>query len=293
MLPPEERLSRPKAGLSLMNTPDFAAAAKSLFEAGMVDALEWSFEIGWSKSNPLPSWTEGLLYFFSSEGALYGHGVSGSLLSAGWTPRQKKWLQQISLDVQRWPCRGVSEHFGWMTARGWQAGPPLPPPMIDATLQAGRRGLRRLREMTDTQVGLENLALAMSQRDVWDQGPFLEALLSDVDGYLVLDLHNLWCQVVNYGVNFMELLDTYPTRRVRVIHVSGGSWASVTGGRWRRDTHDGEVPAPVMALLPLALQRCRRTEVVILERLGGTIRTQGQAQRFQKDYSVIWEMVNG
>jgi len=276
-----------------MNTPDFAAAAKSLFEAGMVDALEWSFEIGWSERNPLPPWTESLLDFFSSEDALYGHGVSGSLLSATWTPRQEAWLQRVAEDIQRWPCRGVSEHFGYMAAEGWEAGPPLPVPFVEPALQAGRRGLRRLREVAGAQVGLENLALAMGLRDVWDQGPFLEALLSEVDGYLVLDLHNLWCQVVNYGVSFLELLDTYPTRRVRVIHVSGGSWATAAGGRWRRDTHDGEVPAPVMALLPMALQRCRRTEVVILERLGGTIRTQHEAERFQQDYAAIWEMVNG
>ena len=64
-------------------------------------------------------------------------------------------------------------------------------------------------------------------------------------------------------------------------------------GRVRRDTHDGPVPEEVFELLALALRICPRAEAVILERMGGTIRSETDAARFRGDFrrmaEVVWE----
>lgn len=54
-------------------------------------------------------------------------------------------------------------------------------------------------------IGLENLALAFTASDVRDQGQFLDDLLAPFDGFLVLDLHNLYCQLVNFDQDLQPL----------------------------------------------------------------------------------------
>ena len=94
---------------------------------------------------------------------------------------------------------------------------------------------------------------------------------ASVDGFLVLDLHNLWCQMCNFGLTAEELLATLPLHRLQSIHVSGGSWAHAAGRRIRRDTHDDAVPEAVLTLLKAALRRRPGPCDVIVERLGSTI----------------------
>jgi uncharacterized protein (UPF0276 family) len=74
-------------------------------------------------------------------------------------------------------------------------------------------GVDRLRRMHRaaggaTPVGLENLALAMGMDDVLNQGPFLAAMLDQLgdQGMMLLDLHNLYCQIVNFDLSAEEAM---------------------------------------------------------------------------------------
>ena len=262
-----------RVGLSLMHSEDFRRATESLFKSGAVEVLEWSFDTGWG--GVLPPWTEALICEFSDQGRLLGHGVTFSVLSAQWTARQETWLGQLALETSRRQYRHVSEHFGFMAGGDFHQGAPLPVPLCEETLRVGREGLARLAAACHLPVGFENLAFAFGPRDVADQGRFIEQLLAPVDGFLLLDLHNIYCQACNFDVSGEKLIDSYPLDRVRELHVSGGSWSDVSaelgGGRIRRDTHDGPLPRDVLPLVRHALANCPHVEAVIFERLGGTI----------------------
>jgi uncharacterized protein (UPF0276 family) len=60
--------------------------------------------------------------------------------------------------------------------------------------------------------------------------------------------------------------------------------------RFRRDTHDGDVPDPVHALLEAAVPRCPGLEVVVLERLGATLVGEDAARRLQDDFRHVREI---
>jgi uncharacterized protein (UPF0276 family) len=290
----------PLVGLSLMLEEDFVRASLPLFEAGEVDVLEWSFDVGWSLPT-LPDWADGLLQHYSQQGRLLGHGVTFSPLSAAWTERQEQWLAQLANELERRQYLHVSEHFGFMTAGDFHRSAPLPVPLCDASLRLGQARLRQLQERTSAPVGLENLAFAFGHEDVASQGQFLDQLLAPVDGFLLLDLHNLYCQSCNFGLSRSELLDLYPLERVRELHVSGGSWSRVqpdhvrpgndSPPRVRRDTHDESVPAEVFAALPEALARCPNVTAVILERLGGTFRGPQDEAAFGDDFRRLCTIV--
>ena len=296
-------MARPLCTISLMLEADFRAAILPLLEAGEVDALEWSFDVGWS----LDEWPAGvseLLDFYASQGRLLGHGVTFSPLSGAWHDRQQLWLDRLKGEVARRDYAHVSEHFGFMTAGDFHQSAPLPVPRDAATLALGQRRLEALAEAAGVPVGLENLGFAFGPRDVAEQGPFLDELLRPVDGFLLLDLHNLYCQAANFDTPGKHLMESYPLDRVRELHVSGGSWSESTlepeAGPIRRDTHDDAVPEEVFALLEHALKICPDVRYVTMERLGQTL-TEGQdadgddtsAERFRQDFRRMRQIVSG
>lgn len=278
----------PWVGLSLMTEDDFRVAASPLFAGGEVDVLEWSFDAG---RRPVPAWAEALLDHYAGEGRLFGHGVHYSPFSARWEPRQQSWLEALGRELSRRRYARVSEHYGFMTAAPYVRGAPLPVPRDRASLQVGRERLDRMRAVLSTggtcPLGLENLALAWSRDEALAHGAFLDDVLTHDDDFIVLDVHNLYCQTENFGLSPDELLATFPAARVGELHVSGGSVLPAwPGGRdeVRCDTHDHAVPACVFDLLERALARFPNVRAVVFERLGGTIRTVEDAEALRSDF---------
>jgi uncharacterized protein (UPF0276 family) len=266
----------------------FRAASTPLFEAGLVDVVEWSIDIPWGFDEfRVPEWAEAVCDLYANAGRLYGHGVAFSALSARWERRQEQWLERLGRELARRSYVHVTEHFGFLSAEGFLPSAPLPVPMTEGAVRVGREALGRLADVVGGPVGLENLAPTLGSRDAEDQGAFLEALLAPVDGFLILDLHNVYCQSECLGVPLQTLLERLPLHRVREIHVAGGSlWRPPTdsGRVLRRDTHDGPIPEAVFELLPVALRRCEGAEVVIFERFVDTLGDPEIAMQFQEDF---------
>ena len=284
----------PKVGLSILPERDLRVAQLPLFADGLVEAIEWTIDTEFEGS--VPDWVEALLDHYGSAGALYAHGVQYSPLSGVFEARQSRWLERASRALGRRPYRHLSEHFGFTTVPGLARGTPLPVPFVPGAVAIGRERLVSLQEAASgAPVGLENLALAMSRDDVFVHGEFLDQLLEPTDGFLLLDLHNLYCQAQNFDVSADELVRAMPLHRVREIHVSGGSWSAVNtpaGPRpFRRDTHDGAIPSDVFAMLAFALPRCPRLEVVFVERLGQTLQESGEVGRYREDYQRVRAIV--
>jgi uncharacterized protein (UPF0276 family) len=250
--------------------------------------------VGWPPA-VVPGWADNLLTAYSDAGALVGHGVSFSPLSAGVDEYQRSWLTLLRQEFCARRYRHLSEHFGFSTTRNFHQSAPLPVPLTPATLTLGQDRLRQLAAAAGVPIGLENLAFAFSVRDVEEQGRFLDRLLAAVAGFVVLDLHNLYCQSMNFHKPLEALLAGYPLKRVRELHVAGGSWSqsesSPASPQIRRDTHDQPVPKELFAWLPYVLQRCPDVEVVILERMGGTL-TEADDEAFRRDFRRLREVVH-
>jgi len=87
---------------------------------------------------------------------------------------------------------------------------------------------------------------------------------------LLLDLHNLYANLTNFGGDASAFLNQLPTDRIRAIHLAGGRWIATVDGQAHRllDDHRHDVPDPVYALLTEVARRVRGPLVVILERDG-------------------------
>lgn len=111
--------------------------------------------------------------------------------------------------------------------------------------------------------------------------------MEPVNGFIILDLHNLYCQLHNFNIEFDDIIHFYPLHRVREIHLSGGSWENskiIPGKKIRRDTHDDAVPGEVFHLLELSISKCPCLKYVVLEQLGNGLNTAQSRTMFQQDF---------
>lgn len=265
---------------------DILAASLPLLEESRVEAIEWSFDALF-KVQEVPEWFLELLSAFSKEGRLVGHGVFFSLFSARWMPEQEAWLQHLQRTAKTFRFDHVTEHFGFMTGKDFHRGAPLNIPYTPTTLAVGRDRLQRIQAACCCPVGLENLAFSYSLDEVKEHGEFLDRLLSPVNGFIILDLHNLYCQLRNFDLSFDELIRLYPLDKVREIHISGGSWEDsnvLPGKKVRRDTHDDAVPADVFQLLKTVIPQCPHLKYVVLEQLGNALRTSESRLAYYEDF---------
>jgi uncharacterized protein (UPF0276 family) len=261
-------------------------AALPLFEQEKIEAIEWSFDTIY-KRKEVPDWFYELLQVYSQEHRLIGHGVFFSLFSGKWSESQSEWLKQLKDLCKTFHFDHITEHFGFMTGANFHTGAPMSIPFTPATLAIGRDRLARIYDACACPVGLENPAFSYTLEEVKRHGAFLEALLAPLNGFIILDLHNLYCQTHNFDLPVDALLALYPLDRVREIHISGGSWdqtAIEPEKMVRRDTHDEGVPAEVFQFLEYALPRCPNLKFVVLEQLGIGLRTEDSRALFQADF---------
>jgi uncharacterized protein (UPF0276 family) len=274
-------------GIALYPTYEACVAAYPLIETGLVDALEWTVDVAFGEE--LPDWVTVPLDRFDDRGQLYGHGVTLSPTSR-FDEASIAWLTEVARDRRSY--RHVTEHWGFSRTRGITDGAPLPLPASEAVVAVTAHALRALREVVRAPVGLENLALALSPDELTSQPAMIARTLDIVDGVLLLDLHNLWCQAVNFERDVRELALLYPLARVRQIHVAGGRWSpSSYGDRVRRDTHDGWVPHEVLELLAWIVPRCPALDVVVLERIPDALADESMHPAFRDELRTIRDVV--
>ena len=261
-------------------------AALPLFESENVAAIEWSFDTLYNRRN-IPDWFVQLLEIYSREKRLIGHGVYFSLFLAKWTDQQQQWLNHLEKISRHFHFDHITEHFGFMTGEDFHKGAPMSVAFTQSALEIGIDRLKRIHLACNRPVGIENLAFAYSIDDVKNHGDFLRALVEPVNGFIILDLHNVFCQVKNFEVSFQEILEMYPLDRVREVHISGGSWDTseiIPSKQIRRDTHDDAVPEEVFDFLKTALTKCINVKYVVMEQLGNGLETEESRFRFQNDF---------
>ena len=270
------------------------SAALPLFEAEKIQAIEWSFDTLF-KFRSIPDWFIELLKTFGNENRLIGHGVYYSLFSGAWSKEQQDWLKHLEEVSAAFKFDHISEHFGFMTGEDFHHGAPISIPFTPATLAIGRDRLKRMYYSCKCPVGLENLAFSYSMEEVKKHGEFLDQLVEPVNGFIILDLHNLYCQSHNFNIEPDDIIHLYPLHRVREIHISGGSWENshiIPGKKIRRDTHDNAVPGKVFHLLELSIRKCPHVKYVVLEQLSNGLDTANKKKLFRQDFIKLNTIVN-
>jgi uncharacterized protein len=195
------------------------------------------------------------------------HGVSLGLASsepvAGWR------LERLARLVERVRPQAWSEHLAFVRAGGVEIGHLAAPPRTPATIEGALRNLERARRTVGALPCLENVATLIDPPGSrLAEGEWCGAIVGAGNATMLLDLHNLYANALNFGLEPEVLLRSMPLERVAMVHLSGGCWIAAPGGPRLLDDHLHDVPDPVYSLLE-TLARCTPLPLtVIVERDG-------------------------
>ena len=196
------------------------------------------------------------------------HGIGLGLAS---TVRcEPKRIEQMARLHERIHPESWSEHFAFVRGGGLEIGHLAAPPRNQSTVEATAENLSRAAETVGVKPMMENIATLIDPpgSDL-NEAAWLSELLRTSGGKLLLDLHNVHANSINFGFDAVAFLDQLPLDQVGAIHLAGGKWIPAgDSGRRLLDDHLHDVPDPVYALLQHVAARTENPLNVILERDG-------------------------
>ncbi|MBL8524467.1 MAG: DUF692 domain-containing protein [Betaproteobacteria bacterium] len=170
-----------------------------------------------------------------------------------------------------------SEHLAFVRAGGIEIGHLAAPPRTDLNICAAIANIERVSEIVGQRPLMENIATLIDPPGSrWDEPGWTAQIVNACGEGLLLDLHNLYDNALNFGDKPEKLLMRFPLHRVREVHLSGGKWIDEPSiskeqpsTRQRLlDDHVHDVPGDVFGLLELLAQHVAQPLDVIIERDG-------------------------
>jgi uncharacterized protein len=195
------------------------------------------------------------------------HGVSLGMASCGAV--DKKHLERMARLVNEVEPVAWSEHLAFVRGGGIEIGHLCAPPRTDETIAATLNNLAVARKITGAAPQVENIATLIDPPgSTLDEPAWLSGIIHGSGSDLLLDLHNVYANSLNFGHDPLEFIRTLPLERVASIHLAGGKMIGPDEDRRLLDDHLHDVPDPVYTLLEEVASRVRRPLSVILERDG-------------------------
>jgi len=190
------------------------------------------------------------------------HGVGLGLAST--IPVHEDRLDAMGRIVERVQPECWSEHLAFVRAGGREIGHLAAPPRTRATIEGAAENVMRARRVVGAAPLLENVATLIDPPGSdQDEPTWIAEVVHALDVDLLLDLHNLHANAVNFGFDGRAALARLPLDRVAVVHLAGGQFI----GRWL-DDHRHDVPDAVFDLLVDVASSTSRPLTVIVERDG-------------------------
>jgi uncharacterized protein len=195
------------------------------------------------------------------------HGVGLGLASAA--PVETRRLERLARVVEAVEPEAWSEHLAFVRGGGVEIGHLAAPPRNAVTVEGAALNLERVRRVVGSLPLLENVATLIDPPGTdRDEPTWITDVLAASGAGLLLDLHNLHANALNFGFDAQDALGRLPVERIGMIHVAGGRWIGPPGRRLLLDDHLHAVPDAVYALLESLAERARLPLTVILERDG-------------------------
>jgi uncharacterized protein (UPF0276 family) len=197
------------------------------------------------------------------------HGISLGMASTA--PVDRKRLDKMARLVDLVKPESWSEHLAFVRAGEIEIGHLTAPPRTASTIDGTAANLDQARRIVGSCPLVENIATLIdppaSDRD---EPKWLCETLAASNAPLLLDLHNLYANAINFALDPHEFLQQLPMERIHAVHISGGKWIQNELKDQRRilDDHLHDPPDPVYDLLSALAARCPNPLTVILERDG-------------------------
>ena len=195
------------------------------------------------------------------------HGVSLGLASTA--PVETRRLDDMARLCEEIAPVSWSEHLAFVRGGGIELGHLAAPPRTGATIAGALANLRRAKQIAGVSPAVENVATLIeppgSDRD---EASWVAEIIRNSESDLLLDLHNLHANALNFNFDPYAYISQMPAARISIIHLAGGKWIGRPGAQRLLDDHLHDVPDRVYELLETVAACVPHSLTVILERDG-------------------------
>jgi len=164
-----------------------------------------------------------------------------------------------------------SEHLAFVRAGGYEIGHLAAPPRNNETVEGTIRNIELATKIIGLPPLMENIATLMNPpTSDMSESEWISAIVSKTSAGLLLDLHNLYANSINFNFNAKDFLLSLPLNKIAAVHLSGGKWVKnpKTDKMYLLDDHLHDVPEEVYGLLEFLASICPNALSVIIERDG-------------------------
>lgn len=209
------------------------------------------------------------LQFLSKQIPVSLHGVGMGLVSSEVVAAAQ--VEKMARLVDKVKPESWSEHMAFVRAGGIEIGHLAAPPRNAQTIECALNNISKASKIVGSYPHLENIAtLVQPPASTLSESKWVTEIIQNSNSYLLLDLHNLYANAINFGMNPETMLLQFPLQRVSTVHISGGCWIKTPDGKGQRllDDHVHDVPPEVFDLLKLVARYSQQNLTVLLERDG-------------------------
>ncbi|MEM7278508.1 MAG: DUF692 domain-containing protein [Pseudomonadota bacterium] len=189
------------------------------------------------------------LEYFADRYPIVLHGLSLSLGAPA--PLDEKLVKDIGAFMQQYKVRYYTEHLSYCgdDAHLYDL---MPIPFTEEAVHYVAARIRRTQDILGQRIAVENVSYYAPSATELTEAAFIQAVLSEADCDLLLDVNNIIVNSINHRYDAEEFLESMPVERVRYFHVAGHY---VEAPDLRVDTHGDAVSDPVWDLLDKAYAR--------------------------------------
>lgn len=192
------------------------------------------------------------LTWFREHYPIYCHGLCLSL--GGLSPLDTDFLQQVKVFLSDFEIPLYTEHLSYATD-GHQGKigylyDLLPIPFTEEAVHYVAKRIRQTQDILEQKIAIENTSYYLNAPiSTMDEVTFLNAVLSEADCLLHLDINNIYVNSVNFGFDPYDFLNRVDGQRIAYSHVAGHYEEAKD---LLIDTHGEDVIDPVWSLLETA-----------------------------------------
>ena len=178
--------------------------------------------------------------YFTDHFPFVCHGLSLSI--GGPSPLDRTFIHKLRQFMDDYQIRAYSEHLSYCTDDGHLYDlMPIPFTGEAVTYVAGR--IKQVQDMLGRRMAIENVSYYAAPGAELSEIDFINAVISEADCDLLLDVNNIYVNSVNHRYDPVEFLSALPGERIAYGHIAGHDneaedlivdthGADVIGGVW-------------------------------------------------------------
>lgn len=195
------------------------------------------------------------LHWFRERYPIYLHGLCLSL--GGLDPLNTGFLKQVKAMIKQYDIPLYTEHLsyasdGHLGQHGYLYD-LLPIPFTEEAVSYVAKRIKQTQDILEQKIAIENTSYYLDAPiSTMDEVTFLNAVLSEADCLLHLDINNIYVNSINFGFDPYDFLNQLDGNRIAYSHVAGHYQEA---DDLLIDTHGEDVIDPVWALLTQAYKQ--------------------------------------